>query len=128
VAGGTCNKVRAATLASALVAAAQNQGNDALKRGLQVKKTFYLREALGLYTRGLDLKCRNAALVSALFSNRAQAHLLLGNNRSALDDALTALRADAANVKARWLSRLPGGSPVWPNACGACRRCRLSCE
>ena len=85
------------------MSAAQNQGNDALKRGLQLKKKFYLREALGLYTRGLDLKCRDAALASALFSNRAQAHLLLGNNRSALDDALTALRADTTNVKARWL-------------------------
>ena len=77
----------------------QNQGNDALKRGLQLKKKFYLREALGLYTRGLDFKCKDAVLVSALFGNRAQAHLLLGNHRSALDDSLTALRADATNAK-----------------------------
>lgn len=43
--------------------------------------------------------CRDAALASALFANRAQAHLLLGNHRSALDDALAALRADSGNVK-----------------------------
>ncbi|KAK9833531.1 hypothetical protein WJX81_002203 [Elliptochloris bilobata] len=80
----------------------KNQGNDVLKRGTQLKKKFYLREASGLYTRGLDMRCRDAALVSALFANRAQAQLLLGNQRSALDDALAALRADDRNVKAHY--------------------------
>lgn len=85
---------------------------------MQLRKKFYLREALGLYTRGLDLRCCDAALAAALFSNRAQAHLLLGNNRSALDDALTALRADATNVKARWL-----GLPRRPSGPARCMRC-----
>ena len=36
----------------------QNQGNEALRRGVQLRKKFYLREAEGLYTRGLDMRCR----------------------------------------------------------------------
>ena len=52
------------------------------------------------------MRRRDAALASALFANRAQAHLLLGNHRSALDDALAALRADSGNVKVCTLSAL----------------------
>lgn len=44
--------------------ATQNQGNEALKRGMQLRKKFYLREAVGLYTRGLDMRCRCAAITS----------------------------------------------------------------
>ena len=70
----------------------QDQGNDALKRGLQLKKKFYLREALNLYTKGLEMGSTLPGLLSALHSNRAQAHLLLENYRRALEDSLAATR------------------------------------
>lgn len=77
----------------------QGQGNDALKRGLQLKKKFYLREAVNLYTKGLEMDCSMPELLSILLSNRAQAHLLLENYRSALDDSLEAVRINGGNLK-----------------------------
>ena len=77
----------------------QDQGNDALKRGLQLKKMFYLREALNLYTKGLEMGSTLPGLLSALHSNRAQAHLLLENYRRALQDSLAATGLQATNLK-----------------------------
>lgn len=75
------------------------QGNDALKRGLQLRKKFYLREAISLYSKGLEMGCSSQQLLSVLHSNRSQAHILLENYRSALDDALKAIDLDAGNTK-----------------------------
>ena len=77
----------------------QGQGNDALKRGMQLKKKFYLREAVGLYTKGLDMGCALPQLLSMLHSNRAQAHIMLGNWRNALQDSQRAVQLDAHNLK-----------------------------
>ena len=77
----------------------QDQGNDALKRGLQLKKKFYLREALNLYTKGLEMGSTLPGLLSVLHSNRAQAHLLLENYRRALEDSLAATGLQESNLK-----------------------------
>lgn len=37
-------------------AAMQNQGNSALKTGLQAKKKFYLRQAIEQYGKGLEVR------------------------------------------------------------------------
>ena len=84
--------------------ALQGQGNDALKRGLQLKNKFYLREALSMYTKGLEAGSTQHALLSVLHSNRAQAHLLLGNYRSALKDSQQAAHFNASNLKVHALS------------------------
>lgn len=77
----------------------QGQGNDALKRGLQLKKKFYLREAIGMYTKGLEMGSTLPQLQSVLHSNRAQAHLLLEKYRSALEDSLQAIQLHDTNLK-----------------------------
>lgn len=78
----------------------KDQGNRALKTGLQHKKKFYLRQAIEQYTQGLAVACPNAALNSALASNRAHVNLLLGNFRNAYQDGLAALKTNPQNVKA----------------------------
>lgn len=50
----------------------QVQGNDALKRGLQLRKKFYLRQAQEFYSQGLAVRCGAAAVDALLLSNRAQ--------------------------------------------------------
>lgn len=41
---------------SLLLPAVQNQGNSALKTGLQAKKKFYLRQAIEQYDKGLEVR------------------------------------------------------------------------
>ena len=77
----------------------QGQGNDALKRGVQLKKRFYLREAVDLYTKGLDMGATLPELLSILHSNRAHAHSVLGNWRNALQDSQEAVQLDPGNLK-----------------------------
>ena len=77
----------------------QGQGNDALKRGVQLKKRFYLREAVDLYTKGLDMGATLPELLSILHSNRAHAHSVLGNWRNALQDSQEAVQLDSGNLK-----------------------------
>ncbi len=77
----------------------QEQGNKALKTGLDAKKRFYLREAIKQYTEGLNLACPDAELNSVLYANRAHINLLLGNFRNALQDALAAAKANPTNLK-----------------------------
>lgn len=52
---------------------AQQQGNDALKQGLAVRKKFYLRKAVDHYGEGLAAEAGDDALSSVLYANRAQA-------------------------------------------------------
>lgn len=62
------------------------------------------------YTEGLKINgLSNPEVVSTLLSNRAQAQLRLANNRSALNDASKALKADRCNVKVQ-----PGVREVLP--------------
>jgi hypothetical protein len=80
----------------------KDQGNRALKTGLEQRKKFFLRQAIEQYTEGLDLNCADAKLHSLLFSNRAHVNLLLGNFGNALLDAKDAIRFDSGNIKAHY--------------------------
>ena len=77
----------------------QNQGNEALKTGLKHRKKFYFREAITAYSKGLDEHSGDSRIESLLLSNRAHVHLLLGNDRNALEDSLAALKLDGHNQK-----------------------------
>jgi len=77
----------------------QQQGNDALKQGLAVRKKFYLRKAVDHYTEGIAAESGDTKLNSVLYGNRAQAELRLGNNRNALRDSLRAVQLDPDNMK-----------------------------
>ncbi len=50
----------------------QVRGNDAFKRGVQLRKKFYLREAADLYTQGLAASGGDAVLEAVLYANRAE--------------------------------------------------------
>lgn len=78
----------------------QDQGNEDFKRGLQLKKKFFVQQALVKYTEGLKIQgLRKGHVMSTLLSNRSQAQLRLLNNRSALEDAIAAIELDGTNVK-----------------------------
>ena len=78
----------------------QDQGNDLFKRALQLKKKFFLQQAIVKYTEGLKIEgLPRGSTMSTLLSNRSQAHLRLLNHRSALEDALAAVSIDSKNVK-----------------------------
>lgn len=86
----------------------QEQGNDLFKRGLQLNKKYFVQQAIVKYTEGLKIdRLPQGATKSMLHGNRAQAHLRILNNRSALEDAVTALSIDSSNVKVRQ----PAGFP-----------------
>ena len=57
---------------------AQAQANDALRRGAQLRKKFYVKEGLGLYNEALALPFSDDALRAVLLSNRAQVRGLGG--------------------------------------------------
>ena len=67
-----------------------------------MKKVFFLREALKAYSNGIAAGPEDKTLLGTLYSNRAQAHLILGNNRSALEDSKFALQQDPTTLKV-WL-------------------------
>ena len=77
----------------------QKQGNEALRTGLKHRKKFYFREAVTAYTKGLEEHSSDSSIETLIYSNRAQVHLLLGNNRSALEDGLAALKLEDQNQK-----------------------------
>eukprot|EP00890_Picochlorum_soloecismus_P006381 jgi/Picsp_1/6744/NSC_04085-R1_tetratricopeptide repeat protein 4 homolog len=78
----------------------KDQGNRALKTGLEHRKKYYLRQAIEQYTQGIKVEgCQDNELISQVFSNRAHVNLLLGNYRNALMDAKDAIRFDPKNVK-----------------------------
>ncbi len=66
---------------------------------MQLKKVFFLREALTAYSDGIDAKPEDKKLLGVLLSNRSQAQLVLGNNRSALEDAKSAVQQDPSIPK-----------------------------
>ncbi|KAH7316173.1 hypothetical protein KP509_21G081100 [Ceratopteris richardii] len=73
----------------------KEKGNEYVKLG---KK--YYKDAIDCYSRAIQQKSMDAVNTSILHANRAQVHLLLGNNRHALDDAQQAITLNKANVKA----------------------------
>eukprot|EP00959_Pyramimonas_sp_CCMP1952_P209614 4385603-Pyramimonas_sp.AAC.1 len=58
----------------------KNRGNDCMK---MPKNKYYVRNAVTYYTRALAEDCGNKILESICLSNRAQAHILLGECRIA---------------------------------------------
>lgn len=85
--------------------ALQRLGNDKLKMGLKVNNKHVLRDALEFYARGIAVKCSDPKLNSILYSNRAQAHSVLGNWRKVLQDSVEAKTIDPSNVKVCMLVR-----------------------
>lgn len=81
------------------MAGTQTRGNEALKTGLKLRKKFYFREASIAYTKGLEEHCGSRSIDAILLSNRAQVHLILGNDRNALEDGLAAMNLDDSNLK-----------------------------
>ncbi len=81
----------------------QEQGNELFKRGLQLKKKFFLQQAIVKYSEGLNIdNLPRGPVMSTLLSNRAQVHLRLLNHRSALEDAQKAIEVDETNVKVQF--------------------------
>ncbi|KIY95318.1 Tetratricopeptide repeat protein 4 [Monoraphidium neglectum] len=78
----------------------KKQGNKKLEVGIKAKNRFLLREAIGLYGQGLALGSSESEVNVALLNNRAHVHSMLGNWRSALEDALAARKLDPSSVKA----------------------------
>ncbi len=56
----------------------QVNGNQKLEIGLKAKNKALLREAVDLYTQGVNERSGNAQLDAVLLSNRAHVHSLLG--------------------------------------------------
>lgn len=69
--------------------ALKNLGNEEYARG-------NYEEAIGLYTRAIELDDTNPVF----FSNRAQAHLTMGNFSKAIADCDIALKIDQQFIKA----------------------------
>lgn len=70
----------------------KNQGNDLYKA-----KNY--RDARALYTKGIDVKCDDAKINEALFSNRAVCELELKNYRRCINDCKQALNLNPMNLK-----------------------------
>lgn len=71
----------------------KNQGNDCYK-----SKQF--KNAVGFYTKGLEVSCDDDQINIALRLNRAACNLELKNYRSCIEDCKSALVVDNKNVKA----------------------------
>lgn len=56
----------------------QMQGNNKLRVGLKSKNKHVLREAVQLYTQGLEVKCQDSSLNAVILCNRAHVESLLG--------------------------------------------------
>ena len=70
----------------------KESGNEALKLGRR-------EDAIAYYSQAIELQPDDAALLSVLFANRAQAQLSLGNHGRALADSQAALDAQPNNIK-----------------------------
>ncbi|CAH3016839.1 unnamed protein product, partial [Porites evermanni] len=71
----------------------KNDGNEEYK-----KKNFY--GAIYFYTEGIGMNCKDKELNAKLYSNRAAAHLNLGNYTEAIDDSKSATDLDQSLSKA----------------------------
>lgn len=85
----------------------KGQGNEifmnAKKQRSNKKAQFAaFKQAIKAYGEGLEEKCSNAVLNSALLSNRAAVNLLMGNNRRVITDCTEAIELNPKNVKAYW--------------------------
>jgi len=76
----------------------KKKGNDRLKDNTKSAA----REALELFTSGLEVRCSDPKLNAQLFSNRAHVRLLLRQFVEAVDDCRRAIEQDPKNIKAYW--------------------------
>eukprot|EP00913_Durusdinium_trenchii_P009378 g8814.t1 len=60
------------------------------------------REALELFTSGLEVRCSDPVLNAQLYSNRAHVRLLLRQFLLEVDDCRKAIERDPKNIKAYW--------------------------
>ncbi|XP_078382338.1 uncharacterized protein LOC144665030 [Oculina patagonica] len=82
--------------------------NDTLKAIAQVYKEEgnveyrknEFRNALGFYTEGIDVNCKDDKLSAILYTNRATAHFSLGDFQEALEDAKQAREFQPTYIKA----------------------------
>ncbi|CAH2311217.1 tetratricopeptide repeat 4 [Pelobates cultripes] len=71
----------------------KDEGNEYFK-----EKDY--KKAINSYTEGLKKKCKDPELNAILYTNRAAAQFYLGNNRSALTDAIAARKLKPDHLKA----------------------------
>ncbi|KAM8930611.1 tetratricopeptide repeat protein 4 [Pelodytes ibericus] len=71
----------------------KDEGNDYFK-----EKDY--KKAIASYTEGIKKNCKDVELNAILYTNRAAAQFYLGNNRSALNDAIAARKQKPDHLKA----------------------------
>lgn len=76
----------------------KKKGNERLKDNTKSGA----REALELFTSGLEVRCSDPVLNAQLYSNRAHVRLLLRQFVEAVDDCRKAIERDPKNIKAYW--------------------------
>jgi len=72
----------------------KNLGNQEVKRG-----KYYYREAIDLYTQGIDQNAPEKQINSILYSNRAQINLFLENYGKVISDSKKSIIYDTNNIK-----------------------------
>jgi chaperonin cofactor prefoldin len=78
--------------------ALKKRGNDKLKDGTKTAA----RDALELFSAGLEVRCNDPVLNAQLHSNRAHVRMLLRQFVEAVDDCRKAIEFDSKNIKAYW--------------------------
>eukprot|EP01024_Parvocaulis_polyphysoides_P025482 TRINITY_DN2320_c0_g1_i2.p1 TRINITY_DN2320_c0_g1~~TRINITY_DN2320_c0_g1_i2.p1 ORF type:complete len:301 (-),score=40.43 TRINITY_DN2320_c0_g1_i2:63-965(-) len=78
----------------------KDRGNERLQFALKHNKKNMIREAITAYSEGLQFGVENDEFNSTLYSNRAQAHIHLGNWGNALYDCKWAIKKNPNNIKA----------------------------
>jgi len=76
----------------------KKQGNEKLKANTKSSA----REALALFTSGLEVRCSDRVLNAQLHGNRAHVHMLLRQFVEAIDDCKKAIELDKNNLKVYW--------------------------
>eukprot|EP00930_Biecheleria_cincta_P084664 TRINITY_DN74114_c0_g1_i1.p1 TRINITY_DN74114_c0_g1~~TRINITY_DN74114_c0_g1_i1.p1 ORF type:complete len:357 (+),score=110.42 TRINITY_DN74114_c0_g1_i1:35-1105(+) len=76
----------------------KKRGNERLKENTKSAA----REALELFTSGLEVRCSDHVLNAQLHSNRAHVRMLLRQFVEAVDDCRKAIDSDPKNIKAYW--------------------------
>ncbi|KXZ56097.1 hypothetical protein GPECTOR_2g979 [Gonium pectorale] len=110
----------------------KTQGNNKLRLALSDKadtaaRRTLLREVVECYSKGLGVQAPDTQLTAVLHANRAQAHLLLGNWRRALDDAMAAKRLDPGNIKAVFRgARAASKLGLWEQCAALCEEGRAA--
>lgn len=76
----------------------KKRGNERLKENTKSAA----REALELFTSGVEVRCSDHVLNAQLHSNRAHVRMLLRQFVEAVDDCRKAIASDPKNIKAYW--------------------------